>query len=248
MSENNLPANLNLFNYAETPDFDSWDKGATANEEYEQSMKSNKMWRRIRPFAMWAAIFFGMGAFGQSAVLGILIWVIAILLAKRSLAGHMLDNAENDANAKLREIQGEHTELCADNVAKKLMIGQWSWFRTGREVLIYSGERFAYLNAAQGSLVAYNNSNIKEVTRERLHTGTHTDSNSNTVGGGTAIGNTGLAVGGAKTSTTSDTTDFYEWHFDILTDFLTYPKVSFVLADSPNTENLIGKAYAILKP
>lgn len=43
-------------------------------------------------------------------------------------------------------------------------------------------------------------------------------------------------------------TNYYEWHLDIFTDFLAYPKVSLVLSDSQEAMDFIGSVYAVLKP
>ena len=50
--------------------------------------------------------------------------------------------------------------------------------------MIYGNTGLVYVNLDQDLLVAYSKSDIKEVNRERVHTGSHTSSN--TVGVGAA--------------------------------------------------------------
>lgn len=51
--------------------------------------------------------------------------------------------------------------------------------------MIYGNTGLVYVNLDQNLLVAYSKSDIKEVNRERVHTGSHTSSN--TVGVGDII-------------------------------------------------------------
>lgn len=246
MLEQDLPISLDLFNFTNGTPFDNWDKGIEANNRYKTSMSIIRVLRILRPIAMFIVLMWGFNII-QTSASGYLVILSTFLFMKKSLAGILLDNATDSAKNNLAAAQGEHAAMLANAAGPELMISSWSTFRYAREVLIYSQDRFAYLDAERNILIAYNNSNIKEVSRVRLHTGSHTDSNSDTYGGAAAIGNSGIAVGGAKTSTVADTTDYYEWHFDILTDFINCPKISFVVPDSPNVENAIGEAYAILK-
>jgi tetratricopeptide (TPR) repeat protein len=111
----------------------------------------------------------------------------------------------------------------------------------------------------EGSFIVYKRENIKDITRERLHLGSETSGNaySSTTGYSrqslldTALGNPFNSrdySGSTNTYINSSTTENYEWHFDIFTDFYENPKVSFVVPDSPSVENAIGNIYAILKP
>ena len=88
--------------------------------------------------------------------------------------------------------------------------------------MIYGNTGLVYVNLDQNLLVAYSKSDIKEVNRERVHTGSHTSSN--TVGVGAAHNRDQSSfinsVGVATDKTSSDTQELYEWHLDVMSDFL----------------------------
>lgn len=143
----------------------------------------------------------------------------------------------------------QHSDIFINPLANIFFQNQeWQSFSDGKKGLIYSSSGLVYYESDKGLLVAYDKSNIKEVSRERLHVGANTTGISDTTGVGYTFQNTGITVGGAKTQTTSNVTNHYEWHFDVMTNFMTYPKVSLVLNDTPSVEDFIGRAYAILKP
>lgn len=246
MSEEVLPGEWNLYDHMNLPIFEQWDKGAEAILRHDRTVEELDSKENLYKMIMLACLVFGILTLGFG--IGIVLLVIAFVLRKNGGFRTKIRQQIAAANEELTQARYQHTDYLAEQVGAKLMIGQWAWFRTARKALLYSNERFIYLDADASLLVAYNKSDIKEVYRERVHTGSHTNASSNTFGGATAIGDTGLSIGGANTNTNSNTTDFYEWHFDVLTNYLPYPKVSLVLTDSPSVENMIGKAYAILKP
>ncbi len=92
----------------------------------------------------------------------------------------------------------------------------------GNVYMIYGNTGLVYVNLDQNLLVAYSKSDIKEVNRERVHTGSHTSSN--TVGVGAAHNRDQSSfinsVGVATDKTSSDTQELYEWHLDVMSDFL----------------------------
>ena len=121
------------------------------------------------------------------------------------------------------------------------------FWRIFKICLIYGKEGFVYFGTYNSTLVAYDKSNIKDVTRERLYLGSSTSGGSSTTGS-SYVTDTGLVLTGGSAQTYSNTVNEYEWHLDIFTDFLDYPKVSFVLSDTKSAEEFVGKAYALLKP
>ena len=111
----------------------------------------------------------------------------------------------------------------------------------GRNVyMIYGNTGLVYVNLDQNLLVAYSKSDIKEVNRERVHTGSHTSSN--TVGVGAAHNRDQSSfinsVGVATDKTSSDTQELYEWHLDIMSDFLSIIAFSGIIAGASFASHL----------
>lgn len=111
----------------------------------------------------------------------------------------------------------------------------------GRNVyMIYGNTGLVYVNLDQDLLVAYSKSDIKEVNRERVHTGSHTSSN--TVGVGAAHNRDQSSfinsVGVATDKTSSDTQELYEWHLDVMSDFLSIIAFSGIIAGASFASNL----------
>ncbi|WP_179396096.1 hypothetical protein [Lacticaseibacillus absianus] len=243
MGEFTFPLKLNSATQLGVPDMDQWEKGAAAATTYEETEASIESQRKLYKWLRIGSIV--LIVIGIMDLWG-LMFVIPLLILNWLLKG--LDPKLQAAQRRFLDVAYEHADMVAYEVGQKLMSGTWTRYRNGLEVILYNNDRFVYLNTSQSLVVGYNKADIKEVTRERLHTGAQTSGTSNTYGGGTAIGNTGIVVGGAQTQTSSSTTDYYEWHFDVLTSFFEYPKVSLILPDSPSVEDAIGEAYAILKP
>ncbi|MCT4387441.1 hypothetical protein [Leuconostoc pseudomesenteroides] len=246
MEQIDLPCKWNLYEFTGLPDFFHWDRGAETNRIYSereaQIEKKQNLYRRITILSLVLGIPLSF------EIIGFPLLIVAFIFRKNGRLGNKLTDDLNEEQRQFRNAWYAHTDIFVEPLAKKFMNGQWKMYRSKRICLIYSSERVIYFDADEELLVVYNRENIKEVSRERLHTGAQTQGTANSVGGATAIGNTGVTVGGAQTATQTNTTDFYEWHFDILTDFFDYPKVSMVLSDSQSVEDFIGKAYAILKP
>ena len=111
----------------------------------------------------------------------------------------------------------------------------------GRNVyMIYGNTGLVYVNLDQDLLVAYSKSDIKEVNRERVHTGSHTSSN--TVGVGAAHNRDQSSfinsVGVATDKTSSDTQELYEWHLDVMSDFLSIIAFSGIIAGASFASHL----------
>ena len=110
----------------------------------------------------------------------------------------------------------------------------------GNVYMIYGNTGLVYVNLDQDLLVAYSKSDIKEVNRERVHTGSHTSSN--TVGVGAAHNRDQSSfinsVGVATDKTSSDTQELYEWHLDIMSDFLSIIAFSGIIAGASFASHL----------
>lgn len=110
----------------------------------------------------------------------------------------------------------------------------------GNVYMIYGNTGLVYVNLDQDLLVAYSKSDIKEVNRERVHTGSHTSSN--TVGVSAAHNRDQSSfinsVGVATDKTSSDTQELYEWHLDIMSDFLSIIAFSGIIAGASFASHL----------
>lgn len=191
----------------------------------------------------------------QAAVVGIIIFLAGFLFIKRGPIVKGFDSTYNAAVQRYRN----YLDQLVESVGNKIFSTGFRWFRWYDQYMLYCNEGMIFVDINQDLIVAYNKSDIKEVNKERVHTGSHTTSNTTGVGVGTAkttaqtgmlggsfLRSNGIGVNQARTN--ADTTDFYEWHFDVLTDYLTYPKVSMIIEDSRSNEDMLNEAYAILKP
>lgn len=246
MVKDELPVKLNIYQFTGLPEFENSDEGKQALNDLEQ--KQAEVNKKLSNYKMIQIVSIILAVLGFFEIIGIVFIFPAVMFRSNGKKAMALKNELSDAQANYHATYYGYTDHFIHPVADQFISGQWHSYRTYRKCLIYSDQQFAYFDLNDGTLVAYNNGDIKEVSRERLHTGSYTQSNSSSVGMATTIGDTGVAVGNAQTSSSANTTDNYEWHFDILTNFIDYPKVSLVLADEPSVEDFIGKAYAILKP
>ncbi|MBZ5985085.1 hypothetical protein KIJ05_08150 [Leuconostoc gelidum subsp. gasicomitatum] len=246
MDTENIPGKWNLYDFTGLPSFDNWAEGAEANSTYRQKKDEIAKNRITYKWVTIISIIVGICVAGSG--IGLLVFIIPFLFRKNGTFNKKLTQKLVEVENNFNDALYRHTDMFIKPLAAKLMLGEWKSFRTVRQCLVYSNQRLIYFDVDKELLVAYNKENIKEVSRERLHTGAHTTGQSTSLGGGTTLGKTNIMVGGAQTNTESDVTNFYQWHFDILTDFISYPKVSLILDDSPKVEDLIGTAYSILKP
>lgn len=248
MNATGLPGKWNLNDFTGLPTWNNWDKSINQSETVKQLEKKYKALKWIFAPIKWVLI---LNIFLATTFRGmVFLAVIAFILSKRGpiLEWYLNTQLEEGYSNLQYSLRNEHTDMFVQQVTDSLDINGWRSFRYGSEALIYSDQKVVYLNTDQELLVAYTTANIKDVYKERLHIGARTTGSSSTVGGATRVGNTNVAIGGAQTSSNAETTNFYEWHFDIYTNFTVHPKVSLVMADSPNVEEFVGTAYAILKP
>ena len=248
MDSSSLPGKWNLFDFTALPDFENWGKGKEIIGELEQAKEEAKKKQQIVKIIKFVAIFLLLLGLAKSFKLFLLSIVIIIICRKNGIIARKINEQVSEVEKRYWTAYYEHVDMFVAPLTKALVPDQSRSFRTGTKCIIYSGQRLVYYDVNEALLVAYKKENIKEVHRERLHTGASTSGNANSIGAGKAIGDTGLTIGGGTTKINSNTTNLYEWHFDVLTDFISYPKVSLVLEDSPNVEDFIGQAYAILKP
>lgn len=275
MKVNNLPKKWNLYKFTGLPYFNTWSEGTKVNKLYEEKKKEyDEIGKKGKIFdgCFGGALCYLvsiplLGFCGIRLLLYLLTGVgsntftfrLAILPAIYLIIFYLHEKKEKTAKENLdwatsqrQEAIYKYTDIFIEPLANKLMSGQWRSFRTGTQCIIYGDDGLVYFNTHNSILVAYNKSNIKDVLRERVHLGASTNSQvssyTSTYAYDDYIGSGVRASSNTSTSGYSNTTDYYEWHLDIFTDFVDYPKVSLVLNDSPSTEDSIGKIYAILKP
>jgi hypothetical protein len=243
-----FPNKLNLYDFLEFPRFADSDSGKEAINNHEASIRNGT----ITKLVAWAVVIitviclFNTGHPFWAILAALLLGGIAIGITKKSF--------KDSADARLQQVISQHcgaiAQYLADNFFKEA-----SYFYYFTDALIYDNNICVYFSADSGDFVIYNKSNIKDVTRERVHVGTHTTSTATTTGKSenTLAATFGIDPFGTrkyKSSTTVNThsQEIYEWHFNIFTDFMPYPNISMVFPDDKFIEDEIGKAYGILKP
>ena len=114
--------------------------------------------------------------------------------------------------------------------------------------LFYSKLGCSCIDLISGEMVLYAKENIKEVLLERVNLG------ATTVGSAYTSGDTYRNLlfnfhymQSSDTEIDTDSINRYEWHLDILTDFLEFPKLSFKFADNTIGEDEAKIIYGILK-
>lgn len=253
MNEYNLPQKWDIYKFTGLPYFNNWEEGAQANTIYNQTKeKLNALQKTYRRASIIGAILspflFLIGVGRGFWLFGILLAIVAYLIRKNGyLTRKNVYEKLDEASSDWYQVLYKHTDMFIKPIAEKLMSRGWYSYRTGEKCLIYGKEGFVYFDTSNSTLVAYDKSNIKDVTRERLHVGASTSGGASTTGSAYTFKN-GITIGGGNTKTYSNTVNEYEWHFDVFTDFLDYPKVSLVLNDNKSVEEFVGKAYALLKP
>lgn len=240
-----LPGKWNLYDFTELPDFDNWDLGAKAIQDYENKKSEIEGKKTISLLIILGSIA-GM-MFGAVVDMS-LFFICLILIIVFSKLRKGLQKSLATAQSDFRATWYKHTDIFIRPLINSFSMTQWNSYRASRKCLIYNDQKFIYFDVDEEILVVCDKQNIKEVSRERLHVGASTTGNSRTVGGASTIGNSNVLVGGAQTSSSSNTQNFYEWHFDIFINFISYPKISFLLEDSHSVEEFVGRAYAVLKP
>jgi hypothetical protein len=248
MELHGFPDKVNLYDFAEFLRFADSDGGKEAIERHKKSIRN----ANIAKLIVWAVL---------AVVVLILFstnhpfWAILVAFLGGSFVfGLTKYSAKANADAKLQHDISEHCGAIAQYLVEN-HFKDATYFYFFTDALIYNNNMCAYFSTDTGDFVIYNKSNIKDVTRERIHVGTQTTSTATTKGISekTFANSLGLDPFGTRrhksiTKFSTSSQEIYEWHFDILTDFMPYPKVSMVLPNEKWAEDEIGKAYGILKP
>jgi hypothetical protein len=243
-----FPDKVNLYDFAEFPRFADSDGGRESIERHKKSIRNGN----IAKLVVWVVL-----------VVAVLIlfsinhpfWAILVAFLGGSFAfGLTKYSVRSNADAKLQQDISKHCGAIAEYLVEN-HFKDATYFYYFTDALIYSNNMCAYFSTDTGDFVMYNKSNIKDVSRERVHVGTQTTTTATTTGKSEKTLANSLGLDPFRTRRHKSTTKFstssreiYEWHLDILTDFMAHPKISMVLPDEKWAEDEVGKAYGILKP
>jgi hypothetical protein len=239
---------FNLYDCAEFSKFEDTDGGKTAIKNHKISIRNGNIAKLI----VWAVLVVILLVLFNT---GHPFWAIIVALLGGGAAwGFTKFSFRASADTKLQQDMSEHCAAIAEHLVNN-HFKDATYFYYFTDALIYDKNMCAYFSTETGDFVIYNKSNIKDVARERVHVGTHTTSTATTTGKSqrTLAASMGLDPFGSrshksKTSVVTKSTEIYEWHLDVLTDFMEYPKISMVLPDEKWAEDEIAKAFGILKP
>ncbi len=267
MNNIQLPNKLSLSQFTGLPKFEGTEDGDTersmlndAQNNYQAGLKRCKILKWIC-FVVGFYVCFGTSAW----YLGVLIMAVGFFGFTQS--GVLAKKYKEELSAAIGRYN-RYLDKLAQYAANNIFSENYRWVKFGNKYMLYGREGLVHVDTDQDLLVAYNKKAIKDVTKERVHTGSHTTSNTTGVGVATSRSNTqtngnyysyldkfqsqsktsGLGIGVSKARTDSDTTQYYEWHFDVLTDYINYPKVSLIIGDNKNNESIVNEMYGILKP
>lgn len=242
-----LPGKWSLSQVTGLPRLKGTEDGQTEINKMNEASHRYKTQLRWCKIIKWVFFIFSLPFLndqGNKWIVGILLILIGAFGFTRK--GLVAKHFTQEYDAAVDRYYNYWDQL-ASFVGGKILPG-WRYNRFDLIYIIYSNDGVLYMNVNNDLLVGYKKSNIKEVTRERLHIGSHTTGDTTGVGVAGSRSGSSIGVGVGKARTNSDTTDYYEWHFDIMSDFMGYPKMSLVVSDTPNHENMINEMYAILKP
>jgi len=243
-----FPDKVNLYDFAEFPRFADSDGGKKAIEKHKTSIRN----ANIGKLVMWVILVVAVLILFNT---GHPFYAILVAFIGGSFVfGFTKYSFKANADEKLLVEISHHCDAIAHYLVENYFKGA-TYFYYYTDALIYDNNICAYLSTDSGDFVIYNKSNIKDVTRERVHIGTQTISTATTTGKSEkTLANTlginpfGTQKHKSSTSVNTNSREIYEWHFNIFTDFIPYPKVSMILPDEKFAEDEIGKAYGILKP
>ena len=181
------------------------------------------------PGILFGCLFYGLG-FAAT-------WVLKLMVTK--------------AYNQLFELKWDHAVKVTDKFLH-LMGGRAYTFYDGT-ILFYSDKACAFSDVETGQVAGFGKNNIKEVMLEHVHLGSTTVGTAVTKTKGTITASLisdryASTRSTSKTTMNSSTTDHYEWKLDVITNFIDYPKLSFVFPDGQEGEASAKTIYAVLKP
>jgi len=244
-----FPCKANLYDFTKFLPFADSDEGKEAFERHRKTIKNTNTFKIV----VWAILV---------AVVLILFLtnhpffgILVVVFGGSAAVGLTIDSSSMVADARLNQDIAKYCGRVAEDVMKNSFKGAASYFYYRTDALIYNDVMCAYLSIDKGDFIVYSKSNIKDVIRERVHVGTQSTTVGTTTGKSrkTFANMAGFSPFGTRehkitTTFSTSTREIYEWHFDIFTDFMPYPRVSIILPDGKWAENETGKAYGILKP
>ncbi|GHV69424.1 hypothetical protein FACS1894199_18150 [Bacteroidia bacterium] len=242
-----FPDKMNLYDFTEFPRFDDSDGGKESIKKHKRSIRNGNIAKLI----VWVVF-----------VVAVLVlfstpppfWAILVVLFGGGVAWKFTKfSFRASADIKLQRDKSKYCTAIAQFLVEN-HFKDTTYFCYFTDALIYNNSMCAYFSTKTGDFVIYNKTNLKDVVRERVHVGTQTTTTATTTGKSerTLANSLGLDSLDAReykstTKVTINSREIYEWHLDILTDFMPYPKVTIVLPDEKWAEDEVGKAYGILK-
>ncbi|WP_204122959.1 hypothetical protein [Lacticaseibacillus mingshuiensis] len=248
-----LPGYWNLFKATGLPPFDQSAEGSALIKKYNETAAKTQSTLSIYRVAFWLCVIIIIWNFfmftsetGGSLGVAFICFILLFVFRGSSFLGRRASRARSQAREDMIQGRYRYTDKLLKAVVPLTVNGKYWTHRYGDWGLLYGSTGCTFVNQDTGTLVAYSNENIKHATREHLHTGSSTSTSSSSVGTGTMIGDTGVMVGGSTGTSSSDTTDYYEWRLDILSNFVDYPKISIVLPDTERSRDFTGNVVALL--
>ncbi len=230
----------NIFSYF--PRFEETDEGKHAIKENQSEFRKSKTGRVLSIILIVISLLFLL--LSRQFIWGVILFACGVLgfLSQK--------NREQKANINYYNSVTSYTMDIANFLIEKKFVGS-KGIASHDFGFIYNNDFCAYFSILNGNLIIYSKENIKEVQKERVLIGTTTTSVSsgktrNTVG--TTIGLNPMGTRKINFTTNANSVSNYEWHLDIFSNFMDYPRVSMVFKDSQQMENLISEAYAFLLP
>jgi hypothetical protein len=241
-----FPALINFYEFTGTNKFEYIQNEEKLKKEHNKSIKKiNIIFLGI--LALFILLFY------LTINSTILANIITILFVFSIIAFIFIKNIlKNNINKLIKE-RKEKYNCYLKNVLDSLKEKYFNNFRVFEFnnwcFLFYSKLGCACIDLISGEMVIYAKENIKDVLLEHVKIG------SSTVGTSYSEGDTYRGIifnfhykSYSDSGINTDSIVNYEWHLDILTDFLEYPKLSFVFDDNSIGQDEAKIIYGILKP
>jgi uncharacterized membrane protein YbaN (DUF454 family) len=254
-----LPALINFYQFTEIPKFEDTEERKKLLEDTKSWEKKENIEYKVKLGRFFTIIVIAIiGYFIYSKIQLVLLIALLIVL----LIGYIffikktnliLKKYRNTAPEKQPINENKEHANYLGAVLKILQTNYLNNFRIFEfdnwGFLFYSKLGCACIDLISGQMLLYAKENIKDVLLEHVHLGTTTTSNAYT----SASMNRGIIFDfhytqHSNTRIDTSSVQHYEWHLDILTDFIDYPKLSFRFADNTKGVDEAKIIYGILKP
>jgi hypothetical protein len=248
-----IPAKLNLFAWTRAQKFHEHPEGVKGLANYHAAIKKQKRNRLFLILVPCIFVFFlffiGQILWGSIAAFFGVPFVIVVI-------GYFSDNPVGAKQANiLNNLIERHCVWIAKDLAETYFCGSYRYFCFGSHGFIYTNEMCAYISAQDSLLVVLHKSNIKNIIRNRVRVESVTTSSIRSTGESKNTFSTAVGIDPFETrkhtsssQVTTTTIDKYEWHFEIISNFLDYPSIIWRLPDNEFAKNETARAYGVLMP